>query len=168
MSKHFDSDLADGKIAEDAFARILLSGRELWEHKRDFQCITTGNIALEYQTSTLPHGRGERYDSGIAICRAYWFVIEFADERRHVLPTDAVKELARLAIGSGLHKWIGDNNRFHNALVPLKWFWARPEQEAGWEDTLPTLKQARDYVATGTFKPDPDGWTTSQREAKAA
>jgi hypothetical protein len=25
-------------------------------------------------------------------------------------------------------RWIGDDNRFHSALVPVKWFWAPPDQ----------------------------------------
>lgn len=130
MSRHFDGDLAEGKLAEDAFARILLSRRELWEHKKDRQCARTGNVALEYETSQLPHGCGERYPSGIAVCTAYWFVIEFAPERRLVAPTDAVKQLARAAVKGGRHRWIGDDHRFHNALAPVKWFWAWPEQRS--------------------------------------
>jgi hypothetical protein len=177
MSKHFDGDLAAGKLREDAFARILLAGRELWEHKRDLQCERTGNIAIEYQTSTLPNGQGDKYDSGISVCEAHWFVIEFIEERRLVLPTEVVKELARVAIRANLAKWIGDNNRFHNALIPVTWFWAysgtaentsAPDLRAvvtGWEGSLPTLAQAREYYETGTFKPDPQGWDEPQATA---
>jgi hypothetical protein len=126
-SKHFDGDLLEGKLAEDAFARILVSGREFWEHKRDRQCARTGNVAIEFETSQLPDGHGQRWPSGIAVCEAYWFVIEFAPERRLVVPTDAVKELARAAIRGRLHRWIGDDCRSHCALVPVDWFWSPPQ-----------------------------------------
>ncbi len=129
MSKHFDGDLAAGKLAEDAFARILLDGREKWEHKRDFKCVETGNVALEFATSSLPHGAGEVRPSGIAVCHAYWFVVEYAPECRHVMPLEAVKALARSAFRDGRHKWVGDDSRFHNALVPLSWFWTMPDQQ---------------------------------------
>lgn len=127
MSVQFDGDLAEGKLAEDAFARILLGTRELWEHKKDRQCIHTGNVALEFETARFPDGAGDRWPSGIAVCQAYWFVIEFADELRLVMPTEKVKGLARCAIRDGRHRWIGDNHRFHNALVPVSWFVAVPK-----------------------------------------
>lgn len=120
--KGFDIDLLEGKAREDAFARVLLSGRELVEHKRDFKCMRTGNLALEYETSTLPKGEGDRYASGIAVCEAHWFVLEYDHEKWLVWTLDEVKAIARRAIRSGLHKWVGDNDRFHNALVPIEWF----------------------------------------------
>lgn len=127
MSKHFDGDLAKGKLREDAFARILLGGRELWEHKRDYKCADTGNIALEYETSELPNGQGKHWPSGIAVCTAHWFVIEYMPDRRLVMTLDEVKCLARRAIltpgtSKPRHLWCGDDNRFHNALVPFDWF----------------------------------------------
>lgn len=115
----FDIDLADGALREDAFARVLLDGRERFEHKRDYQCTDTGNVAIEFEASTLPNGRGERYKSGISKCEAYWFVIEFAPDRRLMQPTEYVKDLARRAFREGRCKWVGDDNRFHCALVPV-------------------------------------------------
>lgn len=167
MSKHFDGDLTNGKLREDAFARILLGGRELWEHKRDRKAHRTGNIAVEYESSTLPLGKGDRYPSGISVCKAHWFVIEFVGDRRLVLPTTTVKALARVAIKAKRARWIGDNNRFHNALIPFAWFLAFHEESpdppaviaSGWESTLPTLAQAREYHETASFTPDAAGWT---------
>jgi hypothetical protein len=125
----FDGDLAKGILREDAFARILLGGRELWEHKRDFKCIETNNLAIEYETSELPRGQGRRWPSGISKTASHWYVLEFAHDRRLVMPTDFVKDVARSAIRSGRHVWGGDNRRFHNALVPVDWFLYGPVHE---------------------------------------
>jgi hypothetical protein len=125
----FDGDLAKGSLREDAFARILLGGRELWEHKRDFKCVDTGNLAIEYETSQGPRGSGSKWPSGISKTQSYWYVLEFAHDRRLVMPTAEVKELARSAIRSGRHVWGGDNGRFHNALVPVDWFLYGAQEE---------------------------------------
>lgn len=172
VSKHFDGDLERGQLAEGAFGQLLSAGADKWEHKRDFQCVRTGNLAVEFETSSEPNGHGRRYLSGISVTTAYWFVIQFAAERWHVLPTETVKHLARCAIRRGNEKWIGDDQRFHNALVPLRWFYepfgaissARPlpeelQQEEEWLNSLPTDTQASDYARTGQFTPDRDGWT---------
>ena len=112
----FDADLLPGNVREDAFARVLCSAR--FEHKRDYKATETGNIAIEYQVR-----KGEAVeDSGIAITTAEWWVIEFAPSCRLVLPTETVKRLARVAIRDGRHRWIGDGNNHHNALVPFEWF----------------------------------------------
>lgn len=120
--KGFDIDLVDGKAREDAFARVLLGGRELVEHKRDFWCVDSNNVAIEFETSTLPSGEGDKYPSGLAKCEAYWVAIEIRHERWVVITLADVKQLARAAYKQGRHKWIGDNKRFHNALVPVWWF----------------------------------------------
>lgn len=127
--KGFDGDLADGELREDAFARLLLSGRELWEHKRDYQAVQTGNLAIEYQTSQRSHGQGDIWRSGINDTSGWWWVHEFAPDCRLVVPVRYMKQLARLAIKwePPLTKWIGDNDRFHNALIPWKWVLQPPE-----------------------------------------
>lgn len=120
--KGFDGDLLDGQVAEDAFARILLGGKEKWEHKRDDKFAQTGNIAIEYETSEFANGAGNRWRSGIAVCEAHWWVVEYLPNKRLLWPTEDVKVLARRAIGEKRHRWCGDYNRFHNALVPGEWF----------------------------------------------
>lgn len=120
--KGFDGDLLDGQVAEDAFARILLGGKEKWEHKSDGWFATTGNIAVEWQTSELPNGEGRCWLSGISVCKAHWWVVEYLPNKRLLWPTEDVKELARRAIRQKRCKWCGDHNRFHNALVPGAWF----------------------------------------------
>lgn len=131
----FDGDLLRGQLREDAFGRLLLGGRELWEHKRDFKATTTGNVAIEYRTSELPNGKGRVWDSGIATTKAGVYVIEYDEECRLVLPTERVRRLAALAVKdrespAPRYRWCGDNNRFLNALVPVEWF-VRPMRTTG-------------------------------------
>jgi hypothetical protein len=79
---------------------------------------STGNIAIEYEVRK-PSGVEP---SGISITTADWWVVEFYDECRLIVPTEIAKRIARLAIKDGQHKWIGDGNNHHNALVPFDWF----------------------------------------------
>lgn len=85
-------------------------------------CVQSGNLAIEYETSEKPHGQGQKWPSGISKSKSYWYVLEYAHERRIVIPTPEVKDIARAAIRSGKHVWGGDNARFHNALIPFEWF----------------------------------------------
>lgn len=120
-----DGDLADGQLREDAYARILLSGRERWEHKRDWKAEQTGNIAVEFETSTLPNGRGDTYPSGIhepGKENVYWWIVEFAEDCRISLPREVMVRWKDHAVSRGLTLWCGDYNRFNNALIPWKWF----------------------------------------------
>ena len=113
----FDKDLREGQAREDAFVHTLLRSRV--EHKRDKKCADTGNVAIEYEQVCRD---GEKRKSGISITEADRYAIEFSPERWLIVPVEDVKELARLAIAEGRHRWIGDNNNHHNALVPLEWF----------------------------------------------
>lgn len=112
----FDKDLREGKAREDAFVHVLLRARV--EHKRDKKAVDTGNLAIEYEQRCRD---GEIRGSGIAITKADRYAIEFAPECWLVLPTERVKEMTRLAIKEGRHRWIGDGNNHHNALVPFTW-----------------------------------------------
>lgn len=114
---NFDKDLREGKAREDAFVHVLL--RSTVEHKRDHKCVQTGNIAIEYEQRCRD---GEIRPSGIGATKAERYAIEYARERWMVLPTEDVKRLARRAIKDGRHRWIGDENNHHNALVPFGWF----------------------------------------------
>lgn len=113
----FDIDLMNGKAREDAFAKVMLGS--FVEHKRDHLAIETGNVAFEYE-QRMPSG--EVVPSGIAATTADWWAVEFLENCWVVLPTDYAKQLARRAIKEKLHKWIGDGNNHHNALVPFEWF----------------------------------------------
>ena len=120
----FDIDLREGKAREDAFVHVLLRSRV--EHKRDFKYATTGNIAVEYEQKARD---GNKVLSGISITEAGSWAVEFLENRWLVVPTETVKALARRAIKNGKHKWIGDGNNHHNALIPIDWF-TQPGEDA--------------------------------------
>ena len=113
----FDIDLREGKAREDAFVHVFLRSRV--EHKRDHKYAQTGNLAIEYEQVCSD---GETRPSGIACTEADYWATEFLDSLWLVVPTPKVKDLARLAIKQGHHKWIGDGKNHHNALVPIQWF----------------------------------------------
>ena len=117
--KGWDIDLADGEAREDAFRDVLL--HRYVEHKSDFKCVETGNLAVEYETSAAPNGEGNRWPSGIGTTTSDYWAVEFAPDCWLVLRTATMKGFAREAIRRGHHRWIGDDNRFHNALVPFHW-----------------------------------------------
>lgn len=119
----FDTDLLEGKARQDAFARLLCTAR--FEHKRDYLAKDTGNIAVEFQTRK----GDEIVASGISITTAEWWVVEYDDDCRLVVPTEHVKRLARLAIKANKSAWIGDGNNHRNALVPFHWFLKPPLSE---------------------------------------
>lgn len=118
--KGWDIDLADGEARENAFRDVLL--RRYVEHKRDFKCASTGNIAVEYETSAEPNGVGDRWPSGIAVTTSDLWAVEYAPEAWLLLRTQVMKGFAREAIRRDLHRWIGDDSRYHNALIPFHWF----------------------------------------------
>lgn len=112
----FDIDLKKGKACEDAFAHVLLHCKI--EHKRDYKCAKTGNLAVEYEYKL---SNGDVHRSGLSITTARFYSFEFLDERYLLIKTDSLKQIARRAIKEGLHDWIGDGKNHHNALVPIKW-----------------------------------------------
>ena len=116
----FDIDLREGKAREDAFVHVLLRSRI--EHKRDHKFAETGNLAIEYQQR---YPDGEVAPSGIAISEAGAWAFEFLENSWLVVPTEAVKVLARRAIKDGQHAWIGDGKNHHTALIPIEWFFAK-------------------------------------------
>ena len=118
----FDKDLRFGEAREDAFVHVLLKSKV--EHKTDRKCPETGNIAIEFEQRCRD---GEIRPSGIAITKAARYAIEYAPDRWLILPTEELKEIARQALKAGRHRWIGDGNNHHNALVPFGWFQRVPD-----------------------------------------
>lgn len=113
----FDIDLRYGEAREDAFVHVLL--RSKVEVKSDRKARETGNVAVEYEQVGTD---GQARPSGIATTEADWYAVEYDAGRWQLIETAQLKELARRAIRANRHKWIGDNDEHHNALVPLQWF----------------------------------------------
>lgn len=112
--KGFDKDLLDGLAREDAFMRTLFVGAFV-EHKLDELVRETGNLAIEFETSQLANGFGEKTPSGISVCTAERWAHEFYPDCWILVPTIRMRELA----AGAWQVWGGDHNRFHLALV--KW-----------------------------------------------
>ena len=85
------------------------------EHKLDEKARETGNLAIEFETSKLPNGFGEKKPSGISVCTAGRWAQEFYPDCWILVPTARMHELA----AGAYQVWGGDHNRFHIALV--KW-----------------------------------------------
>jgi len=110
----FDKDLLFGQAREDAFMRTLLGGAYI-EHKADEKARETGNLCIEFETSSLPNGFGQKTPSGISVTQASRWAQEFDDGCWILVPTVRMLGL----VNSSWEVWGGDNNRFHCALV--KW-----------------------------------------------
>lgn len=117
----FDKDLLFGQAREDAFMRTLLGGAYI-EHKADEKARETGNLFIEFETSRLPQGMGEKYPSGIGVTIAERWAQEFHDGCWILVPTDRIRQL----IVSAHQVWGGDDNRFHGALIPWRWLLVPP------------------------------------------
>ena len=111
--------IREGKAREDALAHLLL--RAAVEVKSDKMCRHTGNLAVEYEQVCRD---GVTRKSGLSLTESDWHAFEYDDDKWLFVTTAEVKRLARRAIDEGRHKWVGDNDNHHNALVPLEWFTA--------------------------------------------
>ena len=88
------------------------------EVKTDRKFGKTGNVAVEFEYRTKD---GKKKPSGIAVTEANQFVFVLGPKSRLFVETERIKELARQAILADKHAWVGDDNRFHCALIPVKW-----------------------------------------------
>jgi hypothetical protein len=122
----FDKDLLFGQAREDAFLRRVLGGTYL-EHKSDQRARETGNLFIEYETSTHSRGLGEIRPSGISVTKAELWAIEFDDDSWIFCPTERIRHLKDEAVHRAMTVWGGDYNRFHGALVPLVWVVRAPQ-----------------------------------------
>jgi hypothetical protein len=118
-ANHFYADLNFGAEQERALFSDLFSRPVKFEVKSDRKCFRTGNIAVEYRKRAAD---GSVFDSGLSVTDAEIYVFVLGPKTRLLVPTDRVKLLARRAILEGRERWIGDENRFLNALVPVDWF----------------------------------------------
>jgi hypothetical protein len=115
----FHFDLEFGNEQEREFYGDLFSQPVKFEVKADRKCFLTGNIAVEYKKKDFG---GQTHLSGLSITDAQFYVFVLGSSIRLVVPTEALKHLARRAICEGRSRWIGDGGRFRNALIPLEWF----------------------------------------------
>lgn len=107
--KGWDLDLADGLAREGALGRLL--GDAKVEVKSQVECRT--HVFIEYECFGKP--------SGIATTEAQHWAIEYAPDTWIVVPTPALRELARAAYKRYGATAGGDGNNATGAVVPLAW-----------------------------------------------
>jgi hypothetical protein len=130
----FDKDLLFGQAREDAFMRTLLGGAYI-EHKADEKARETCNLFIEFETSRLPDGFGEKHPSGVAITKATRWAQEFDDDCWILVPTTRILRLVECS----WKVWGGDNNRFHGALVSWRSLLRPPSKPVTPDDGQMTL-----------------------------
>jgi hypothetical protein len=118
----FHFDLSVGQASERELFGDLFSpdGRPVkLEVKTDFKCQKTGRVAVEFEKRTFD---GRTVPSGIKVTQADHYVFVISRRTRLFIPTEELKQLGRRAYRAGMHRWIGDGERFHNVLIPIQWF----------------------------------------------
>lgn len=110
----FRNDLAFGQWKETELRNALEN--KTFECKADRKQRETGNVFIEYQQRGRP--------SGIAITKADFYAIEFADDCWILIPTPRLKEITRQvmrerrAMGKQMGTRGGDNENV-GVLVPI-------------------------------------------------
>lgn len=109
---NFNSDFRyDLKIGQGYETKLFeLLGTEI-EVKRDFKCLETKNIYVEYQS------RGKL--SGISTSQAKWWAYWLSDEVCILIEISELKAKCRKYLGTDRDKQGGDNNTSKGILLPL-------------------------------------------------
>jgi hypothetical protein len=107
----FRYDLKVGKVYEHKLAALL--GNKI-EVKRDFKCLDTGNIFVEYES------RGKK--SGISITEAEYWCYWLSDYHFFMVETERLKTICRNYLNTRRDTIGGDSNTSKGILVPLKIF----------------------------------------------
>lgn len=111
FNSDFRYDLQVGQIYEKQFSELLGSKIEI---KRDFKCLETGNIYVEYES------RGKR--SGISTSEAEYWCYWLSDYHCVFIKTETLKDLCRKYINTNRDKRGGDSNTSKGILLPLNDF----------------------------------------------
>ena len=107
----FRYDLKVGQVYEKQFNDLLGSKIEI---KRDFKCLDTGNIYVEYQSRGKP--------SGLSTSEAEYWCYWLSDVLCVFIKTEELKILCRKYINTNRDKKGGDMNTSKGILLPLKDF----------------------------------------------
>ncbi len=95
------------------------------EVKDERKSRQTGNFCIEYKQWSA-HDKRVHVPSGIAVTKADYWGFQFADDQFMLVPTERIKELARIyyrrSVRDGIDKWrvreTGDNGAW-SVLVPI-------------------------------------------------
>ena len=105
----FRFDLKIGQNYETALSELL--GKKI-EVKRDFKCLDTGNIFIEYES------RGKK--SGIATSEAEWWCYWLSDFHLVLIELDKLKIICRQYLKTNRDVKGGDMNTSKGILLPVK------------------------------------------------
>jgi hypothetical protein len=107
----FKYDLKIGQLYEIKLGELL--GKKI-EIKRDFKCLQTGNIFIEYESRTKK--------SGISITEADYWCYWLSDYHFIMIETQRLKVICRNYLNTTRDIIGGDNNTSKGILLPLKIF----------------------------------------------
>jgi hypothetical protein len=108
----FRYDLEIGLTFETKLYELL--GKKI-EVKRDFKCLETGNIFVEYRSRCNP--------SGIATSEADYYCYWLSDYHFIMIEKDELKKLCRKYLNSNRDVLGGDSNTSKGILLPLTDFY---------------------------------------------
>lgn len=111
FNSDFRYDLQVGQVYEKQFRDLLGSKIEI---KRDFKCLETGNIYVEYES------RGKL--SGIATSEAEYWCYWLSNYHCVFIKTETLKDLCRKYLNTNRDKRGGDSNTSKGILLPLNDF----------------------------------------------
>lgn len=107
----FKFDLLIGQEYETKLGELL--GKKI-EVKRDFKCLETGNIFIEYASRNKL--------SGIATSEADYYCYWLSDYHCIMIEKDELKKLCRKYLGTDRDVLGGDSNTSKGILLPLEEF----------------------------------------------
>ena len=105
----FRYDLQIGQNYETSLYELL--GKKI-EVKRDFKCLDTGNIFIEYES------RGKK--SGIATSEAEWWCYWLSEHHLILIELSVLKTICRTFLNTNRDVKGGDLNSSKGILLPLK------------------------------------------------
>jgi hypothetical protein len=108
FNSDFRYDLEIGQIYEKQLNDLF--GKKI-EVKRDFKCLETGNIFVEYES------RNKK--SGLASTEAEYWCYWLSDEHCIFIKTERLKEMCRKYIGTNRDILGGDLNTSKGILLPI-------------------------------------------------
>ena len=107
----FKHDLEVGQTFENQLGELLNKKIEV---KRDFRCLETKNVFVEYESRNKP--------SGIATSEADYYCFWFSDVHCVIIKTYKLKEHCRKWIGTNRDVVGGDNDTSKGILLPITIF----------------------------------------------
>ena len=107
----FKFDLALGQVYEEKLGNLL---NQKVEVKRDYKCLETGNIYVEYES------RGKK--SGISTTQAGYWCYWLSEHHCIFVKTEVLKQMCRKYIGTERDRRGGDSNTSKGIKLPMQDF----------------------------------------------